>query len=173
MRLAFHREQSVHVSGRAIPPTTENHMRCYLVENDRVRVLAALPASIEEGAVLLQSIRDVDAKHFPQARLAALWNGLPGVTSVRRFTDRASGVKRLWAAFEALPLSSGRSDSKQARAIELLRRTEGAGLDELMTATGWQAHSVRGFLSGAVRKKLGLNVVLQKDGNSRTYRILS
>lgn len=148
-------------------------MRCYLIQNDRVRVLNALPKSPGEGNILLQSIKDLDAKRFPMARLATLWNGLPGTTEVRRFTDRESGVKRLWAALEGLPLSTTRGDSKQAQAIELLRRTGGAGLDDLMSSTGWQAHSVRGFLSGTVRKKLGLKVVSEKDGNGRTYRIVS
>jgi hypothetical protein len=55
--------------------------------------------------------------------------------------------------------------------ILLLRRPEGAQIAELMTATGWQAHSVRGAISGALKKKLGLTVVSEKTEGGRIYRI--
>jgi len=58
--------------------------------------------------------------------------------------------------------SSARDDSKAAKMLDLLKRTEGATLTELMKATEWQAHSVRGFLSGTVGKKLGLTVASVK-----------
>ena len=65
-----------------------------------------------------------------------------------------------------------RDGSKAAKILDLLKRPDGGSLKELMKATGWQAHSVRGFLSGTIRKKLGLNVVSNKaaDGE-RTYSI--
>jgi hypothetical protein len=67
---------------------------------------------------------------------------------------------------------SARDGSKAAKVLDLLKRAEGATLAELMKATGWQAHSVRGFLSGTVSKKLGLVVTSAKaaDGE-RTYSI--
>lgn len=56
--------------------------------------------------------------------------------------------------------------------LKLLRRAKGASLAELTEATGWQAHSVRGFLSGTVKKKLGLAPISEKgkDGQHR-YRV--
>ena len=58
--------------------------------------------------------------------------------------------------------------------LELLKRPGGASLKELMKVTGWQAHSVRGFLSGTVGKKMGLNVTSTKGENGeRTYSIES
>lgn len=55
--------------------------------------------------------------------------------------------------------------------LGLLRRKSGASVDEMIKATGWQAHSVRGFLSGTVKKKLGLNLVSETGGKSvRRYR---
>ena len=62
--------------------------------------------------------------------------------------------------------------SKQQLCLELLRRPGGAGLKELQAATGWQAHSVRGFLSGTVKKKLGLTLSSDRTGDGlRRYRI--
>lgn len=57
--------------------------------------------------------------------------------------------------------------------IELMQRPAGATLLELMTATGWQAHSVRGIISGVLRKKLGLQVIhiRSRDGGPSSYRI--
>jgi hypothetical protein len=65
-----------------------------------------------------------------------------------------------------------KDSSKAAQVIELLKRPKGATLDDIMEATGWQAHSVRGFLSGALRKRLGLTVESTKtDGGKRIYTI--
>jgi hypothetical protein len=65
-----------------------------------------------------------------------------------------------------------RKQTKQQTCINLLCRREGATIEELQAATGWQAHSVRGFLAGAVRKKLGLTLLSEKsDAGLRCYRI--
>lgn len=62
--------------------------------------------------------------------------------------------------------------SKRDRILALLSRREGATLAELTAATGWQPHSVRGFLAGTVKKKLGLPLVSSKaEGQLRRYRI--
>ena len=63
--------------------------------------------------------------------------------------------------------------SKKDSVIRLLKRKSGANLDELCTATGWQPHSVRGFLSGTVRKKLkgNLESTVSKHGK-RCYRLI-
>ena len=62
--------------------------------------------------------------------------------------------------------------SKTAQVLDLLKRSDGASLKELMKATGWQAHSVRGFLSGALRKKMGLTVASAKAADEeRRYSV--
>lgn len=69
----------------------------------------------------------------------------------------------------ATPIASG---SKCDHVLGLLRREGGATNQDLMAATNWQAHSVRGFLSGTVRKKLGLNLISEVNGERiRRYRI--
>jgi hypothetical protein len=65
------------------------------------------------------------------------------------------------------------TESKQTRIIAMLRTPSGATIDALMRATGWQPHSVRGFLAGVIRKKLGLNLESTSADNGRVYRITS
>jgi hypothetical protein len=76
------------------------------------------------------------------------------------------GAKK--AATAKLP----REFSKKAIVLDLLRRKAGATMAEIMTATDWQVHSVRGFISGALGKKMGLKVESTKnDAGDRCYRI--
>ncbi len=65
-----------------------------------------------------------------------------------------------------------RAGTKQTQLIALLETPRGASLDELVAATGWQARSVRGAISGTLKKKLGLAAVSEKTENrGRVYRI--
>ena len=153
------------------------------------------------------------------SRLIELWNSLPGVAPVKKFTDRKTALARIWKAAQALtppsapqgvteaPKGKGsrkkatkggkratardggetgktakatsakkaaapREGSKKAEVLELMRRPKGATLQEIMKATGWQAHTVRGFVSGALIKKQGLKVEsFRNDAKERTYRV--
>ena len=65
-----------------------------------------------------------------------------------------------------------RDDSKQAQLIVMLKRTKGASIEEIVAAFGWQAHTVRGAIAGALKKKLGLDVTSEKDEKrGRVYKI--
>ena len=64
-----------------------------------------------------------------------------------------------------------RADTKHARILAMLRTPAGTTIAAIMTATEWQQHSVRGFLAGVVRKKLGLNLVSESTDKGRVYRI--
>jgi hypothetical protein len=155
------------------------------------------------------------AADWPATRLVEVWNSVPGLTPVKRFTNRKSAVARIWKAIQSLnggggnesatmapkrakkPQRGGRAKptskpapakgekakrgpktatvrdgSKKADVIALLQRKGGATLTEIMKKTKWQAHSVRGFISGAVGKKMGLNVVsVRRDDGERVYAI--
>jgi hypothetical protein len=71
-------------------------------------------------------------------------------------------------------VSAVRDDSKTAKILELLKRSGGVTAEELMKFTGWQPHSVRGFLSGTIGKKMGLTVTSSKsEDGERGYSIKS
>jgi len=65
-----------------------------------------------------------------------------------------------------------RTGTKQAKLIEMLRADGGATIDEIVAETGWQAHTVRGAMSGALKKKLGMTITSEMvDGRGRVYAI--
>jgi len=85
---------------------------------------------------------------------------------------RATPAKK--APKGAKKLSGVRDGSKTAKVLDLLKRPGGVTARELMKITGWQAHSVRGFLSGVVGKKMGLAVTSNKaEDGERTYSVKS
>ena len=97
--------------------------------------------------------------------------------SVRRTTAHKSGQLKPAAepAAHQQPRSvsqpSTRRESKKAHIIAMLRAPGGATIAAMARAAKWQPHSVRGFLAGVVRKKLGLNLVSADAENARVYRI--
>ena len=73
---------------------------------------------------------------------------------------------------DVAPGPKTRSGTKQAQVVAMLRRKQGATIAEIVEATQWAAHTVRGFFAGALKKKLGLTVTSEKvGGGERTYRI--
>jgi hypothetical protein len=132
---------------------------------------------------------------WPSGRLVEIWNQLPGVAAVRKFTDRKTAVARIWKAVQTLEPAvappaaqkratkarSGRKATaktdapkanKTATVLDLLRRDGGATLEDIMSATGWQAHSVRGFIGGVLGKRMGLTVESAKrEDGKRTYSV--
>ncbi len=88
----------------------------------------------------------------------------------RRAVRKPSGSK---TKGKTLP-PAVRPGTKQALLIDLLKRKKGATIEEIVEATGWQAHSVRGTISGTLKKKLGLAVISEKPGDGpRRYRIVA
>jgi hypothetical protein len=76
------------------------------------------------------------------------------------------------APVEPAPVPNPRPATKLAQVLALLQRENGATIAELAEATGWQAHTVRGALSGVIAKKMGHAVTSEKtEGRGRVYRI--
>jgi len=92
--------------------------------------------------------------------------GAPAATSDPELEAAVTAAEATWVK----PCT--RDNSKQAEVIRMLQRPEGATIGQICTATGWQAHTVRGTFAGAFKKKLGLSIVSDKpEGGERVYRI--
>ncbi len=68
-------------------------------------------------------------------------------------------------------MPTAKADTKIGVLLDLLRRKEGMTINDAIAATGWQAHSVRGSMSGAIRKKFGFDVTSNQAERGRVYRI--
>jgi hypothetical protein len=64
-----------------------------------------------------------------------------------------------------------RREPKRAMLIKLLERSSGATIDEIAEVTGWQRHSIRGMMSGVLKKRIGLSLASEKEERGRIYRI--
>jgi len=91
-------------------------------------------------------------------------------STARKTTAKPVSRKRP-APASSRPVPAAGPDTKHARIIAMLRTPAGATIAAIMTATDSQQHSVRGFLAGVVRKKLGLNLVSEQTDKGRVYRI--
>ena len=116
---------------------------------------------------------------------------------VKKFTDRKTAVSRIWRAIQALapapaqhaaPVApkkakatkrasqdagapTAREGSKKSIVLDLIRRPDGASVKEIQDATAWAPHSVRGFVSGSLGKKMGLNIEsFKRADGTRAYR---
>ena len=120
---------------------------------------------------------------------------------VKKFTDRKTAVNRIWKAIQALTpapaqqaapaalkkakatkqataksdaagAKGAREGSKKAIVLDMLKRPDGVTLADIMSATDWQAHSVRGFISGSLGKKMGLTVEsFKRPDGTRAYKL--
>src|SRR5271163_2519260 len=145
-------------------------MRIYIIGNDGITLCHEAPATVNEGEIAVASNEELLAAPLNGKRLLALWNALPGFEKRRKVGDRAALIDQLWTAIEALPEPELQSDakrpSKQDEVIAMLRRPEGATVDEVASAMGWQRHTVRGLFSGTLKKKLGLTLASAQEGRS-------
>ena len=115
-------------------------MRIYITGNDGITLCREPPAAVNEGEIAVASNEELRAAGLSGKRLLSLWNALPDVERRRKVGDRDALIDQLWSAIEMLPESEPRSDakrpSKQDAVIAMLRRPEGATVDEVVSATG-------------------------------------
>ena len=88
-------------------------------------------------------------------------------------TSATAATKTAQQSQNERKLKQGESRSKQSHVVAMLRSPAGATIDAIMKATGWQQHSVRGFLAGVVRKRLNLKLSSEKVDGNRIYQIRS
>ena len=134
-------------------------MRIYIFGNDGITLCGEPPAVVNEGEIVVASNAELQTAQLSGKRLLALWNALPGVEKRKKVGDRDALVDQLWSAIEMLPEpeppSDARPPSKQGEVIAMLRRPQGATVDEVASTMGWQRHTVRGLFSGTLKKKSG------------------
>jgi Protein of unknown function (DUF3489) len=99
-------------------------------------------------------------------------DGLSAVLPASAGRGSMATLKRGSGAKAANPVTSkSKRGTKQQRMIDMLRRPEGATIAQMSKAFGWEPHTVRGAISGALKKKLGLSVASTKEERGRVYRI--
>jgi len=158
---------------------------------------------IPDGAAPFTSDKELLrlATEWPAERLVEIWNSIPGVKAVARFTSRKAAVTRIWKAIQSLardiqpsakatkpakpakPAHPGKKSAaakkpkggdranKKAEVIAMMKGPKGVTLAAIMEATGWQPHTVRGFVS-ILGSKGGLKIESTKGAaGERTYRI--
>ena len=125
---------------------------------------------------------DTGAGEAPFVEVPGAPQGGPQAQELTPADQAAEGPKPAPTAAPATKMRGPRENTKQARMIELLKRPEGATVEQIAEATGWQHHTVRGAISGALKKKLGLTVEATRTrevgpnktgakGSSTVYRI--
>jgi hypothetical protein len=177
----------------------EATMRTFTIDTDNnITVFASTEelGDLKEGTQSFANEEELArlAAGWPGSRLVEIWNGLAGVQPIQKFTSRKTAVTRIWKAIQHLgpggvkqsvtarprpkgkKAAAGRSrhgaqTTKTDQIIALLQEPSGASLKAIMRATGWQAHSVRGFISGKLGKQMGLKVrSVERDGE-RVYSL--
>jgi Protein of unknown function (DUF3489) len=127
----------------------------------------------DAGRAALGVESDEQARPQPEAAAARSAQRQRRSSAKPKPATKAKSQPKLKAGATASP-AAARACTKQALLLDLLQRKQGATIAEAAKATGWQAHSVRGAISGTLKKKLGLTVDSTKvDKRGRVYRIAS
>ena len=166
-------------------------MTTYTIDSDD-HIATTIGTHKPEGTDHFSSLDELAqlAEPWPAARLVRVWNSLSGATAVKRFTDRKTAVSRIWKALQngggnaaaksktqrknsaRSNKATARAGTKKAHILRLLQRPNGATVVEIMRATDWQPHTVRGFISRALVHDLGLQVArFKREKGQSAYRL--
>jgi uncharacterized protein DUF3489 len=184
---------------RTVEGGQEDTMRAFTIDSDdniTAFVSTEELGELKEGTQSFANEEDLArlAAGWPGSRLVEIWNGLAGVQPVQKFTSRKTAVTRIWKAIQGLgqggvkqsatarpqpkakKAAAGRNGrgtriTKTDQVIAMLKKPSGASLKAIMRATGWQAHSVRGFISGKAGKQMGLKVKSVERAGERVYSL--
>jgi hypothetical protein len=129
-------------------------MTQYLITETNIITYEQVPTGTDTFSTYQEFVKR--GRDWKGSTMVALYNNLAashGLRPVHKFTNRETGIKRLWQLVQNLPVTTlpppvpEKSVSKKETVLAMVQAPCGASLEELMSATGWQAHSVRGFLS--------------------------
>jgi hypothetical protein len=135
------------------------------------------PSNLRGGArtKIIASLVEAGLAYNRSGSLIITDEGMRAVGTAPASTSKAKRTSRAKVASkkgDAKAPRATRADNKQARLIEMLKRKDGASIEEIVKAFGWQPHTVRGAIAGALKKKLGLEVTSEKvEGRGRVYAI--
>ena len=119
-------------------------------------------------AITAAGLKAIGVETEPTSKAADAEVKVPAIKA-RKSRPRAQDGRPIQAGEQAKGVKPG---TKMAQLIDMLGRKNGVTIEEIAVATGWQAHSVRGAISGAVKKKLGLAVASERvEGRGRVYRL--
>jgi len=177
----------------AAAPTSSNPAEVFSTPKELAKISISWPAArlVEiwnsfAGVAPFDDLKPVKKFTSRKAAVARIWQAvqrlLPAVSpnaapraphvAPKRQRSKHSPTKPARRARAPKGAEEARDGSKKAEVLDLMRRPKGATLEAIMKATGWQAHTVRGFVSGTITKKLGLKVEsFRTDDKERAYRI--
>lgn len=171
-------------------------MRTFHIDrDDRIRVLeSSQDKNAPEGSIQFRTQEELEelAQKWPASRLVNIWNRMAGASPVRKFSSRQIATARIWKAIQDRPsvtdgARAGRKKappaakskraldpgqgSKKDEVIALLSAGTEVTMPRLMEVTGWQRHTIRGFLS-TLKKKMALKVSSSKNAaGERVYSV--
>jgi hypothetical protein len=163
------------------PDSTGSDMRS--IGGTELVVMQQCRCATEEGIMVKsaktgtakQSLRQVSTKNPGTDQKGLRQSAKPCSTLARHEESGPRGKQRQIGGHSVKPnaATTVRANSKLGKMIALLQRQDGATIAQMMKATGWQAHSVRGAMSGTIKKRLGLTITSDTQGTDRTYRIVN
>src|SRR6516162_6527672 len=131
-------------------------MRIYIIGNDGIALCREAPVTVNNGEIVVASNEELHAAPLSGKQVLALWNALPNVAKRKKVGDRAGLIDQLWSAIEALPDPEPQPDvnrpSKQDGGIAMLRRPEGATVDEVVQEIEALA-AMRGIVAHGPRQR--------------------
>jgi hypothetical protein len=157
-----------------------NAVVSHLIERHAMNTVTAPQLTETQRAVLEHAAQHTQGRieWFPaQIKGGARQKMLQGMSNRNFVVQKRQGWQITASGFDAIGLpqptpTRTRQNSKQAQVINMLKRPQGTTIEEITQVTAWQAHTVRGFFSAALKKKLGLTITSSKaDGATRSYRI--
>jgi hypothetical protein len=176
------------IAAHAEAPVSANETTTFASQKELAKLTAEWPISrlVEvwnsfAGAVPFDDLKAVKKFTDRKSAVGRIWSAVQRLTPAVAQQAPDVAPKKARSKKDAPPakpstkgqndVPSARDGSKKAEVLEMMRRKDGATLAEIMKVTGWQAHTVRGFVAGTL-KKMGVAVEsFRTDGKERTYRV--